>query len=64
MKAKIVAPLAFASGISIFLLSHNQNLTLTSYLAPLPFWVAIGRPLGLAWNSKVLAQLNCDVFPK
>lgn len=60
---KIVQPLIFASGVSLFLFAHNQNLSIGSYIAPLPFWVIIGRPLGLHWNRNVLTHFNKDVFP-
>ena len=63
MKRAIVQPLVFASGISLFLYAHNQQLTIASYIAPLPFWVAVGRPLGLFWNTNILKPLNKDVFP-
>lgn len=54
MKRVILEPGIFASGISLFLLAHDQSLNWLNYLAPLPFWVAIGRPMGLFWNQKVL----------
>lgn len=63
MKRVLLEPLIFASGISLFLFAHNPKLSLGSYLAPLPFWIAIGRPLGLFWNKNVLKELNRDVFP-
>ena len=63
MSQKIIQPAIFASGISLFLLMHNQNLTLGSYLSPLPFWIIVGRPMGLMWNSSVLKELNKDIFP-
>ncbi len=63
MKRNIIEPLVFASSVGIFLCAHNQNLTLASYVSPLPFWIIIGRPLGLLWNRKVLSELNKDVFP-
>ena len=63
MLRKILSPLIFASGVSLLLYSHNQNLTLASYLAPFPFWALLGRPMGLFWNQHVLKELNRDVFP-
>jgi len=51
MKKIFVDPIIFASGVSLFLYAHNQHLSLGAYLAPLPFWIAIGRPLGLFWNK-------------
>ena len=63
MNRNIIQPVIFASGVSLFLFTHNNNLSIPSYLAPFPFWIAIGRPLGLFWNQKVLKQLNKDVFP-
>jgi hypothetical protein len=54
MTKQLVEPLIFASGISLFLFAHNSQLPVSSYVAPLPFWVLIGRPLGLFWNRHVL----------
>lgn len=63
MAKQILEPLIFASGISLFLYAHNSQLPLNAYVAPLPFWVLIGRPIGLVWNRSVLKELNRDVFP-
>lgn len=63
MKRALLEPAIFASGISLFLLAHDQSLTSYNYLAPLPFWVLVGRPMGLFWNQQVLRELNRDVFP-
>ena len=63
MSRILLQPAIFATGISLFLFGHNQALTPASYLSPLPFWVIIGRPLGLFWNTKVLSELNKEIFP-
>jgi len=63
MKAAILQPLIYGSGISLFLYAHNQQLTIGSYISPLPFWIFIGRPLGMFWNNNVLKELNKDIFP-
>lgn len=63
MSRAILEPAVFASGIALFLYAHNPDLSIPSYLAPFPFWIAIGRPLGLLWNQSVLKELNRDVFP-
>lgn len=63
MSRAILEPTVFASGIVLFLYAHKQDLSIPSYLAPFPFWVGIGRPLGLLWNQSVLKELNRDVFP-
>jgi hypothetical protein len=63
MNRAILQPTIFASGITLFLYAHNQNLSLGSYLAPIPFWILVGRPLGLLWNQKFLKEINRDIFP-
>ena len=63
MAKQLLQPLIFASGISLFLYAHNQYLPVSAYIAPMPFWVLIGRPMGLFWNQKILKELNRDVFP-
>ena len=63
MNRSILQPVLFASGVTLFLYTHTQELTPAAYLAPLPFWVLIGRPLGLLWNQKVLKEINREVFP-
>ena len=63
MNQRIVQPALFASGISLFLYAHNDKFSLGSYLSPIPFWILIGRPLGLFWNTSVLKQINKDVLP-